>query len=333
MKRKPPVVKSLLKNTEASLFAAIEIHNKPIFAYRYEVCTILIINAWELSFKAYIYKYLPKVKLFLKDGTSKPFLECLECVASNLKKDLFLASESIKSLYEFRNDIIHFYGEKMDSIIFSLLQKNILILSGFLKKHFLIDLANKTDLILLPMGFKKIISPLDFLSNDSYVKGSSSEVKAFLNRLVERVNKLEKKGIKDSILVTYSMAVENISRINNADIIAAIDNQSNRKNKIQINKFQISTDPMAQKIKIDDEDEIFRKIFTESRSAVNQYMKSNFICIINKQYNYIKKNFENDPNLFKIRFTYPNQLEKGGTGFFSKQVYREFEKNYKKKII
>lgn len=331
MKRKPPVVKSLLKNAEAALFASIEIHNKPIFSYRYEVCTILIINAWELSLKAYIYKFLPQVKLFHKDGTSKPFLECLDCVASNLKKELFLANESLKTLYEYRNDIVHFYGEKIDSIMFALLQKNIIILSSFLKKYFFIDLSVKTDLILLPIGFKKIISPIDFLSNDSYIKEASSEVKRFLDRLVERVNKLEKGGIKDSILVTYSMGLENVNRINNADIIAAIDNKNDKLNKIKIDKFQISTEPGSKKIKIDDEDELFKKIFTESRSAVGKYMRDNFICKNDKRYYSIRKNFEKNPNLFKIRFTYPNQPEKGGTPFFSKQIYKEFEKFYKRK--
>lgn len=40
------------------MFAAVEIHNKPVFEYRYEVGTLLVINAWELALKAHIAKEL-----------------------------------------------------------------------------------------------------------------------------------------------------------------------------------------------------------------------------------------------------------------------------------
>ena len=59
MQRRPPIAKNLVRNSIAAIFAAIEIHNKPIFSYRYEVVVLLFINAWELLLKAYIYKYKP----------------------------------------------------------------------------------------------------------------------------------------------------------------------------------------------------------------------------------------------------------------------------------
>src|SRR6266478_5784810 len=42
----------LLKNAEAALMSAIEIYNKPAFAYREETFAILALNAWELLLKA-----------------------------------------------------------------------------------------------------------------------------------------------------------------------------------------------------------------------------------------------------------------------------------------
>jgi len=42
----------LLKNAEAAFMAAIEVYNKPSFAYREETFSILILNAWELLLKA-----------------------------------------------------------------------------------------------------------------------------------------------------------------------------------------------------------------------------------------------------------------------------------------
>src|SRR5579863_5677025 len=64
----------LLQNAEAALLSAIEIYNKPTFAYREETFAILALTAWELLLKAkllsverndprciYMY-YLPKTK-------------------------------------------------------------------------------------------------------------------------------------------------------------------------------------------------------------------------------------------------------------------------------
>jgi hypothetical protein len=55
----------LLKNSKSALLAAIEIYNKPQFAYRDECFVILLLNAWELALKALLSKskesiYYPK---------------------------------------------------------------------------------------------------------------------------------------------------------------------------------------------------------------------------------------------------------------------------------
>ena len=47
MAKRKMVQGNLVKNSVAAYFAAIEIHNKPNIAYRYETMTLLIINAWE----------------------------------------------------------------------------------------------------------------------------------------------------------------------------------------------------------------------------------------------------------------------------------------------
>jgi len=41
-----------MQNAEAALMSAIEIYNKPTFAYREETFAILALNAWELLLKA-----------------------------------------------------------------------------------------------------------------------------------------------------------------------------------------------------------------------------------------------------------------------------------------
>lgn len=139
--RKSPIAKSLVANSKSAILSAIEIHNKPLFPYRYEICVLLIINAWELLLKAYIYKFIPPAKLFKKDGTTKTFDECLSCVLSTLGEKFSASYESITLLYRYRNSIAHFYSEDIDLIIFSLIKPNVSFYAKFLKEHFKVDLA------------------------------------------------------------------------------------------------------------------------------------------------------------------------------------------------
>jgi len=68
------IIDYLVNNSKSALIASVEIHNKPIFPYRYEVVTILLINAWELILKAYLLKNAPDVKVIREDGTVIPYL-------------------------------------------------------------------------------------------------------------------------------------------------------------------------------------------------------------------------------------------------------------------
>lgn len=63
-KRKSPIAKSLINNSTAGIFSAIEIHNKPTIKYRYEIVVLIVLNAWELLVKGYLYKYHKDIKLF-----------------------------------------------------------------------------------------------------------------------------------------------------------------------------------------------------------------------------------------------------------------------------
>src|ERR1700741_3366049 len=122
MPAKAPFELVLLGNAKAAMFASVEVHNKPIFPYRYEVCTLLAINAWELALKAYIAKEVKSVKLIRKDGTAKPFLECVACASSEVGKSFDPIKYNLEILYEYRNKIAHFYSEDMHVIVLGLLK-------------------------------------------------------------------------------------------------------------------------------------------------------------------------------------------------------------------
>lgn len=233
-KRKSPIAKNLMKNSISGMFSAIEIHNKPNIEYRYEMVVLLILNSWELLLKAYLYKFHKQVKLFYKDGTTKQFENCLAIVLDKVGKDFAPEAENLHVLYGYRNQFAHFYIDELDPIIFSLISKNVIFYSKFLKKYFKIDLAEVSNLILLPIGFKRPISPIDYISTTSVSEKSSIEVKEFLQTIIDATSRLNDAKIDETVFVDFKMNLTNVTRIKNADLIAGIDNS-------KVNKILITT--------------------------------------------------------------------------------------------
>lgn len=235
-KRKSPIAKSLLKNSIAGMFSAIEIHNKPTIKYRYEIVVLLVLNSWELLLKGYLYKFHKDIQLFLGNGTTKPFENCLYLVNTKIGKDFNAVQENLNVLYNYRNQIAHFYISDLDPIVYSLISKNVIFYSRFLIKHFKIDLSEVSDLVLLPIGFKKPISPIDYISNNSISKISSKEVKKFLQSIIDSSQRLYKNNIDETIFVDFKMNLINVNRMVNADIIAGIDNTQENKVTLKVIK-------------------------------------------------------------------------------------------------
>jgi hypothetical protein len=328
------ITESLLENSKAAIIGCVELHNKPVFSYRYEVCTILAINAWELILKAYIAENCIDIKLIKKDGSSKPFDECVAAVSSKIGKDFRAIEENLNKLYEYRCHIIHFYKDKIDTIIYSLIHKSILFYNDFAKKYFNIDLAEETNLMLLPIGFKPFASPVDFLSKQSELEKSSNAVQTFIKSIVKSTEMLISEGISDSILTGFNIAVINETRIANADIIAGITKNENE-SKLSISNvlgaIKITNDENAKKVMIEEES-LFKTIYTIPYDDVVNKARNLFSDFKqNAHFNKIMKMIKKNPNLHRKRFL--DVVNKTGVGrdFYSAEIYLELEKYYKKK--
>lgn len=324
------IKESLLENSKSAIIAGIEIHNKPIFSYRYEIASILIINAWELILKAYIAEYKPEVRIIRKDGTTKPFEECLSFVSSEIGNSFRTTEENLNKIYEFRCNVIHFYKDNFDAILYSLLHKSVYFYNDFLKKYFNNDLSEETNLILLPIGFKPFVSPIDFLNKESILKESSNAVQTFIKSIINSTEKLNEEGIEESILTGFNVAVVNENRVKNADIIAAITKDSS-KASIYVNKIidgKISNDDDAQKISIEEES-LFKTVYTLKYNQVT--LKCRQIYSDFKQgakFNKIMKSIKDNPEIHRKR--YLDIVNKTGAGqdFYSNKIFEELNKNY-----
>jgi len=321
----------LLENSKQAFFAAIEIHNKPVFPHRYQICTISLINAWELALKAFIASYNPEVKLLHPNGISKPFEECLGFVGSKLGKKFLLEKENLERLYEFRCEYIHFYSDNVDTILYSLFAKSVDLYNRFIFKYFDMNLSAETNLVLLPVGFKPPISPIDFLSNQSTLKESSTQIKTFIEKVLTSSKMLDENGIEEPILLTFNIAMINENRVKNADIVAAITKDEN-KGIISIPNVlrgvKLTNDESAKAIRID-EDSLFKTVYTQTSRQVYLKVKDQYPSLKqNKEYHEIMRKAKSDINLYKVRLMDVQNPDGIGQGFYSAAIYDLIDEHY-----
>lgn len=336
-KQRARLSKALLANAKSAMFAAVEIHNKPVFKYRYEVCTMLAINAWELALKSYIATKLKSVKLVGKDGTSKPFLDCVACVSSNLGKTFSAIKCNLEVLYDYRNKVAHFYDENLDIVVLGLLKASVLFFCEFLEEHFGSRLSDEANLVLLPIGFSSPVSPLDFISTKSASAECSKEVKAFLTSIKDSSDALQKQGIEDSIIVNFSIALVNESRIKNADLTAAINNATPQGNVIAVKNIisaaSLTSDASARLVRLEEET-VYGELFTDTYYDVVRKAREMFVDFTqNSEFNEIMRELKKDGNLMRIRLLNPRNPKGASQNFYSKQIYDELSKHYKLKRV
>ena len=206
MSRGKSVTKLLLDSSQAALFAGIEIHNKPHIAFRYPTATILIINAWELALKAYVYKFIGKKRIYENDGVhTKSFSKVLILTRDHINtvennKKFQAVYDNLDLLSYYRNSNVHFIEGKLDPVVFMLISKAVLNYDVFVKKYFNKDVTKDDNLIILPVGLKLPFDPIDYLKQDY---GSAHN--EFVNRVVQSVRELNEEGIQESIVVGFDV--------------------------------------------------------------------------------------------------------------------------------
>ena len=326
-----PLTEVLIENSKSAIISCVELHNKPRFDYRYEIATILAINGWELLLKAYINENHEEVKLIQKDGRTKPVEECLKFVSSTKGKDFSVINENLMKIYEYRNNIIHFYKDPIDEILYSLLHKNVILYNEFLKENFNFDLSEETNLFLLPIGFKPFSSPVDFLSSKSKLKESSYAVKEFIKSILTSTNNLQDEGVEDSILTGFNIAVVNENRIKNADIIVGITKDETKASvvvkKVISGEFEISNDA-KNKIQIEEES-LFKTVYTLSYGNVVSQCRNLYSDFKqNPVFNRIMKNIKGDSKYHKKRYLDP--VNKNGTAkdWYSQSILEKLNEHY-----
>lgn len=219
--------RALLGNSKSATLAAIEIYNKPKFEYRTECFVILILNSWELLFKAILSKN--RTKIFKPKEKGKPYFtlklfEAMDAAAKFFPPGIPSRAiiENISRLVDYRNNAVHFYNESgLEAVIYGLSQTSIVNYRDLTEKIFDIDIANEVNICLLPLSFSTPPDPIAFLGRTTHQK---PEIAQFLSVISDTTKYLEAENIDTGrFLTVFSVHLQSTKKIQSADIVVGIN--------------------------------------------------------------------------------------------------------------
>ena len=326
-KRKKNIVYNLLTASKSAIFSAVEIHNKPQFMYRYPTVSMLMINAWELMLKAYIYKYINKNKIYEKDDKkhtisfSKALILARDDINHKEGKNAFSSVYANLDLIEqYRNTNVHFFEEELNPAIYMLLSKCVLNYNTFLDKYFNKDITKESSLFILPIGFNIPFNPVEFL-NKNYNNVNND----FVSAIIKYIKELNEQNVQEPIIVGFDTLLASVKKVSNAEIIAAIDNENNKAIPV-VKAFRITNDENATPVKSED--------------LLPEYDYSEYVAEIKKQYPEVKLNNEfhqinsiikQDETLCTVRYLDPKKQKGAKKPYFTKEAVDKFIELYKNK--
>lgn len=324
-KRKKNVVYSLLNASKSAIFSAVEIHNKPQFLYRYPTVSMLIINAWELLLKAYIYKYISNAKIYEKDNKKHTirFSKALTLVSDDINakegaKTFNATFANLDLIEQYRNTNVHYFEEELNPAIYMLLSRSVINYNNFLDKYFNKDITKESSLFILPIGFNIPFNPVDFLN-----KNYDSVNNDFVSAIIKCIKDLNDNDIQEPIIVGFDTLLTSVKNISNSDIIAAINQQN--KQAIPVYKaYRLTDDPNAPAIK--SVDEILPDL--EYKEYVKKILDKDNTIKQNSKFHEINKLIKEDNTLCKIRHLNPNNKQSAKQCFYYEAAVDKFIELY-----
>lgn len=321
MARGKSVTKQLLDASVAALFAGIEIHNKPHISYRYPSCVILIINAWELALKAFVYKHIEKKKIYEgTKGYTISFTKAADIVRIHLntiKANSFEAVfNNLMLLNEYRCKDVHFVGQKLDALMFMLISKAVLNYDNFIKTHFNKDVTKDDNLIILPIGLKLPLNPIEYLKQEYKLAQDD-----FVSHVIQNIKELNAANIQESIVVGFDIFTASVKKATNADIVAAIDSEAT----IKITKnVRVTNDPNAPAMRI--EPDLPPLTYADLQKRLK---KCNPEIKFGKNFNNIIRELKKNPALCRERLLNPKKKDGTKTWFYTEEAVDFVLEKYK----
>jgi hypothetical protein len=162
-------------------------------------------------------------------------------------------------------------------------------------------------------------------------------VRDFIQGIIDSSKRLEAAHINDSIFVEYRMSLINEKRVNNADIVAAINNVDPQTATFAVvnagGSMRLTDDANAKEIRLTEED-LYSKIFTEEYSTVTAEARRRFKDFkLGARFHEIMRELKKDATLHRVKYLDPNNPRSLKKDWYSKKVYEELAKFYEPKPV
>jgi hypothetical protein len=320
-----------LHKAEAAVLSAIEVYNRPTFAYREETFAILALNAWELLFKAKLLSEngnkprclhvferrttkagQPSTKLYLKRNRSgAPLSHGLWKTITEIEnrtpaKVDAAVKANLEALTEIRDNAVHFV------IASPQLAKQVLEVGTAAVRNF-VELARlwfQHDLsgrhfFLMPIGF---VDPPHAATAIDLSKDESRLI-TYLAQLASNAVQ----GSKSPFNVTLEVNLS-FKRSTAAGALAVA----------------ITNDPNAPQVTLSEDD--FKKIYKWTYQQLVDQLKKRYTDFkLNEKFVGIKKPLMTDPKYVRPRYLDPDNPRSGKKDFYSPTILAEFDKHYTRK--
>lgn len=323
---RPPTHLRFVEKAAAAMTSAVEVYNKPSFAYREETFAILSINAWELLLKAKVLKdaandlkslrvYEPRKtksgtlsrKLYLKRNRAGNALSISlpACIAALEKTSSKVPNEvkaNLVALMAIRDNSVHYVTastvlSKQAQELASACVKNFVILS---RKWFSKDLSNALSLVL----------PLAFISGSS--EADSVVVSPDESRLIRYLQQLAQSDTDAKS--EYAVAVRMDVKLEKSSLASA-------------SKVQISRDADAVKITMSEQD--IRDKYPWDYAELCTRLKTRYADFKqDTRFHAIRKPLMGNDKYHMPRYLDPGNPKSPKKDFYNPNVVPEFDKHY-----
>ncbi len=318
---------ALLRKAEAALISAIEIYNKPAFAYREETFAILALNAWELLFKAKLLAiksndceclYIPTTKTLaskepkqykLTRSGNKMTIGIDACIVQ-LDKVGIATPEAVKknleAVTEIRDNAVHFFNASPQ------LSKQVLEIGMACVRNF-IELG-KLWLNLDLSGYSLYLMPIGFLPSASAattvtLSRDEGNIVTYLAALVAQN--------RDAATTDYHVALDVKVSLKRASVdpnaTVAITGNPN--------------DPSVLRVHLSEES--IRDQFPWDYDTLTAKLRERYSDFLqNKKYHDARRKLAKNSGYMRTRYLDPAKTNTSRMDFFNPNIVSEFDKIY-----
>ena len=310
----------LLEKSLSSVLLGIELYNKPNVEYREECFAILIINAYELLFKAKIvedtgkinsiYEYEKKKLLdnksskrqyIKKNRIGEPMTKSIISLMNILKNQKKISSnvvENILMLIEIRDNSIHFVNKDNDLMKYKLYTICVATIKNY---YHLIEIwFSKFEF----SKYNFYITPINFFGINENIETANLDVaqRNFINYL----DMATSGAVKDEFDICIKTELK-FTKVESDEAILLKYAQEGRKINVELS------------------DEIFKKMYPFTYSEMCEKFKEKYNMKINNQFINAKKILEEEEICCKSRYLNPNKKGISRTFYNSNFIDKLFE--------